>query len=127
MLLPAIFFLQPEKRHVYYKVHKCVSGGGKVLIPMFALGRAQNLKLQGNCKCSLLILLTGGITGQISWRVNSRNDGPMEKYLDGEIKVQKKALSAQGLKCGGTVQQRAYRLFLLKVLECYTDKCTPSY
>lgn len=25
-----------------------------------------------------------------SWRVNSRNDGPMEKYLDGEIKAQKK-------------------------------------
>ncbi|AQL03076.1 hypothetical protein ZEAMMB73_Zm00001d045733 [Zea mays] len=116
MLLPAIFFLQPEKRHVYYKVHKCVSGGGKVLIPMFALGRAQD------CLISLV-----GFWWCRCWRVNSRNDGPMEKYLDGEIKVQKKALSAQGLKCGGTVQQRAYRLFLLKVLECYTDKCTPSY
>ncbi|AQK94051.1 Eukaryotic translation initiation factor 3 subunit E, partial [Zea mays] len=38
----------------------------------------------------------------------------MEKYLDGEIKAQKKALSAQGLKSGGIVQQHAYRLFLLK-------------
>ena len=27
-----------------------------------------------------------------SWRVNLRNDGPMEKYLDGEIKTQKKNL-----------------------------------
>jgi hypothetical protein len=33
--------------------------------------------------------LTNILTGVhlYSWRVNSRNDGPMEKYLDGEIKA----------------------------------------
>jgi len=35
---------KPAREREFLKaVHKCVSGGGKVLIPTFALGRAQVL------------------------------------------------------------------------------------
>lgn len=43
----AFFFLiiSPFERTFTFKVHNCVAGGGKVLIPTFALGRAQVSKI----------------------------------------------------------------------------------